>query len=516
MANLNKVHLDFSYRCSTYCYGVIYLNPSPFPHSRELLWTLSKQELWLLEKSLCSAEEPGLYRDLQPVQLEENLGQSDSMELGHPYDDSLCGPRVVEEEVKVNADAECLSVGAGSGFLGADGEMDYRMMTHSPSTITVVAAGGSCSSSQDDVSVSRTRKDMVLSPSKVEQEYKREREQIRRCMNLRKLRHSRSWPEGDNSVRTPRRHQSDGSISATEDGSSAASHAMYPYIAGNLEFNFNLPLNTEMGVLDESEASPQKFIFMNPRCEDADDGSSSAEESTQQVSFVTDTLNEVFVTDSAFQEAVIRSNSIPSQSCDKDGDAKCSTSGGPGCSCDANSNTEHVVRVEPSDSKTNLQISPNHFEEKSEGEALEKHSKSQHRTTATSTKSTNNKLNIQKDQNESDSCTKEQDRSRKGSFSARFAGDEKVVSADCLDVPKIQKLKHGESVTSAMVRSHSPGAVEYDWDRERLVWIYSKPGVMQQCILRCNAAVTEVCESPTHDSIRTSHRFLLLVRDQHL
>ncbi|XP_078669996.1 uncharacterized protein LOC144910592 isoform X1 [Branchiostoma floridae x Branchiostoma belcheri] len=47
---------------------------------RELLQTLSPQELSALERALCSSEEPGMYRDVEPVNLQD-LDQSERKEL---------------------------------------------------------------------------------------------------------------------------------------------------------------------------------------------------------------------------------------------------------------------------------------------------------------------------------------------------------------------------------------------------------------------------------------------------
>ncbi|XP_066277015.1 lateral signaling target protein 2 homolog isoform X2 [Branchiostoma lanceolatum] len=47
---------------------------------RELLQTLSPQELLALERALCSSEEPGMYRDVEPVNLHD-LDQSERTEL---------------------------------------------------------------------------------------------------------------------------------------------------------------------------------------------------------------------------------------------------------------------------------------------------------------------------------------------------------------------------------------------------------------------------------------------------
>ncbi|CAH1783192.1 unnamed protein product [Owenia fusiformis] len=52
---------------------------------RELLWTLNRDEMWTLEKSLCSAEEPGLYREIEPVRFPRN-SQSDYMYIPPPKD----------------------------------------------------------------------------------------------------------------------------------------------------------------------------------------------------------------------------------------------------------------------------------------------------------------------------------------------------------------------------------------------------------------------------------------------
>ena len=107
-----------------------------FLFHRELLWTLSREELWLLEKALCSAEEPGLYRNYDPVTFQEDCDLADIPDWYYPPNLSSKTEASIGETLRTRLHRD----NPFTGQLGADIlEAAYGSMSQSPSIQTIVS-----------------------------------------------------------------------------------------------------------------------------------------------------------------------------------------------------------------------------------------------------------------------------------------------------------------------------------------------------------------------------------------
>ena len=307
---------------------------------RELLWTLSKEELWLLEKSLCSAEEQGLYRDLDNVPFPDDFD---------PYHDLSIDP------------ADFALDGAAMGLPGglADGEgstldcdqflnvVPYGCMSQSPSTMTLVANADAPPVSEDsledadcldrlascqrlyaakqnmphqdsaDSGMLSENGSTVTAGCEAGQRGRRDEGNGGGVREARSLRHSVSWPEATlRPRRGARYHDTDSAgLGFFDDSVERAEGAGRPACTHSHEFNFHLPLNTETTsdrppVSRPRDTTPTNAVdlgstrvFYTSDCCEEDQCLS---QQGNQISYVTETLNEVFVTDtSAFQQSFI-------------------------------------------------------------------------------------------------------------------------------------------------------------------------------------------------------------------
>ncbi len=103
---------------------------------RELLWTLSREELWLLEKALCSAEEPGLYRAVDPVNFQDECDIADIPDWYYPPNLSSKTEASIGETLRTRLHRD----NPFTSTLGADIlEAAYGSMSQSPSIQTIVS-----------------------------------------------------------------------------------------------------------------------------------------------------------------------------------------------------------------------------------------------------------------------------------------------------------------------------------------------------------------------------------------
>ena len=293
---------------------------------RELLWTLSKEELWLLEKSLCSAEEPGLYR--------ENGVTSFPVDFD-PYED-LPADRL---EFPTDGAAGPPSQAESADLLGID-QSDYGCMSQSPSTMTIVANPDYQEVSDDD---SDDRKYLTTPKSSMKHQDSSdsgmlsENTSISETMHAipsvfenpsgdsRSLRHSVSWPEPTRRTWRNKRF-SDSDTTAVgflqEHSSDGLSRTTFTHHGSSHEFNFHLPYNTELSsgegssnsevpTISVEQTTPHDSIGIGSTrvffTTDSNEGDHCCQRCTPQISYVTETLNEVFVTDTSFQPSLISS-----------------------------------------------------------------------------------------------------------------------------------------------------------------------------------------------------------------
>ena len=103
---------------------------------RKLLWTLSREELWLLEKALCSAEEPGLYRSFDTVNFQEDCDLADIPEWYYPPNLSSKTEASIGETLRMRLHRD----NPFTGQLGADIlEAAYGSVSQSPSIQTIIS-----------------------------------------------------------------------------------------------------------------------------------------------------------------------------------------------------------------------------------------------------------------------------------------------------------------------------------------------------------------------------------------
>lgn len=297
---------------------------------RELLWTLSRQELWLLEKSLCSTDD-ATRADLTNLQVE----------LGHPRPQP----------------AGCESTGSPSTPVGSDIEdednvdpanMAHGVMVHSDSTMTVVErvnvlsdlaavdANGLESDESDDPEQEFTNSSALDD------------------VVARRLQHSKSWPKTTHPSPhstfkpDPQTTEVASSVDSGDENSDpsrvAQGQQSRSHRSGH-EFNFNLPYNTgsqealaapvslEVSFAHVQEANRVKtrsrkpgFIYIAQSEDEEEDNPNTA----QQISFITDAFCQLFNPNTPIGSAVIRLKSGANwaeASAARDGAAKpeCST-----------------------------------------------------------------------------------------------------------------------------------------------------------------------------------------------
>lgn len=266
---------------------------------RELLWTLSRQELWLLEKSLCSTDD-ATRADLTNLQVE----------LGHPRPQP----------------AGCESTDSPSTPVGSDMEdednmdpvnMAHGVMVHSDSTMTVVErvnvlsdlaavdTNGLESDESDDPAQEFTNSsalDVVVA---------------------RRLQHSKSWPKTTHPSphSDPQTTEVASSVDSGDENSDLRRVAQGRSHRSGHEFNFNLPYNTgsqealaapvslEVSFAHVQEANRVKtrsrkpgFIYIAQSEDEEEDNPNTA----QQISFITDAFCQLFNPNMPIGSAVVR------------------------------------------------------------------------------------------------------------------------------------------------------------------------------------------------------------------
>lgn len=301
-----------------------------FPPSRELLWTLSKEELWMLEKSLCSTEEQTLINSQNAlITYPDDFDPYENLIID-PSDtnlDGAIGPPSLDLDEVLGLTSDC------GRTLGVEPE-DYGCMSQSPSTMTLVAqAEHQCNSDGDADGNSSETSDCLRKPkSNMKHQDSSDSGMLSENGSIlnsgntipmvfenasgesRSLRHSLSWPEPTRRMRH-RRHRADRRSSVVDflDDNFDTVEGPQPSCThqSSHDFNFHLPLNTEpveTGLSRAWDQTPTNAVdlgstrvFYTSDCLDSPPDTRN----TQQISFVTETLNEVFVTDTSFQTSFI-------------------------------------------------------------------------------------------------------------------------------------------------------------------------------------------------------------------
>ncbi len=100
---------------------------------------MSREELWMLEKALCSAEEPGLYRNFDPVTFSEDCDLADIPDWYYPPNLSSETEASIGEALRSRLVHDNPFTGH-TALLGTDIlEAAYGSMSQSPSVQTIVA-----------------------------------------------------------------------------------------------------------------------------------------------------------------------------------------------------------------------------------------------------------------------------------------------------------------------------------------------------------------------------------------
>lgn len=480
---------------------------------RELLWTLSRDELWMLEKTLCIAEEPGVHKNpVDPLSSLEALENPPYSPTFHP---ALAG-HMGEFPAAAGAAADILYDSNGNCTNAIVAELaghEYGFISHSPSTVTIVAnpdladqaETASVSSDLEPSGGSLPHQDSHDSGMLSENGSVRGGAQSA-TEDHRTLSHSMSWPESQ------RRKWSGSHMPYCEEASVSAEH-LPPRTTCTIrssahEFSFNLPVNTsqtsehdEATIIPEmvepdtetdpstisqsstasttssspSSASSQR-IFITSSI--AHDHQSAMQWTHPQISFVTDTLNEVFVTDQSSlndkEENLVNS----SKCCHCQGKHPSSIVRPDRLVIEEQTETSVSSSTSPGSATSPADLMETSLEEKSATEPSEKDLLKQ----------------IQSSENAQASCNAEQT-----TKNAEPEGDEAEPSPSlpvssacdnmchsncdirdlampstgcvagaiktCLEVPRVHKLKASES-SSHPSPSRTMGNVECDWDRE--------------------------------------------------
>ena len=438
---------------------------------RELLWTLSRDELWLLEKSLCSTDDPCFESGLSVEdQLNSiNLDGDSKQKLSFNNGKHLVEPCRVSQSGSEYSEESCV-------------------MSHSVSTNTIVdtpetasdevdAKHYSCeqdtSADRDSVSNLSTRLEEVSERSDEVDDSQDEAG----CSSVgtRRLRHSQSWPEATHrrTRRVPQETTSldvdcAASMEILEDIGlvESPSLARCTHSTGSREFCFHLPLNTgrdrgeQVGMpsIAVQEPSPgratQQIILMDestPKDEgQCDDG---------QVSYVTETLNQVFLTDPNFKGVLVSEWSQRPQTCAR---AKCKKLNGK---CDGEHGSNSAKKSGKSKRKSGAcQMNTGHTASGSVGPSnCDNSLTSCNRHPTPDSTSTHTNYDVHGELLEKEN-TETSEKDLQSTNRARFVGTESKSNAECLGVPKLHRGKPSDTVNCS--RSHSP-SVEYDWDRER-------------------------------------------------
>ena len=437
---------------------------------RELLWTLTKEELWALENSLSIAEEPSSFNDLDPVPY-------DRIEAMHRSTTPLPGGASAACSSKLDVDAE---------------DNSFCRMVSSPSTDTVVPSPEAC---HGCTSLSVEGADGCFHHQESNDSgmlSDHSPENVRR--------------EGKQAASASDRHQvapktNEGRESVDLNGNPADSPCVEsttniprPQRQISHEFNFHLPLNTsadwstvtghggDTPVIMMNADSASSVIEASPRIiytsecltpEDEMDG-----DGQQQISFVTETLNEVFVTDSSFQ---VLSRSVEDCGCrSSESDSKTgSSSDEDKIDSDAQQNTQSGVTcinneiMHTSQPTTMSQSTRNNESGNAQMEVDAEYFKDKNNVTNTTIKcakkSSNNKSKSDSNTEVSPSMHKRQTGRRLDGQTDRHMDG--PSSSDCLEVPpRVQRLRYTESISSSCTSCHSVSS-DCDWDRERYVKI---------------------------------------------
>ena len=291
---------------------------------RELLWTLTPDELWVLEKALCSNEEPDL--SLIPKQRPASFNSypvcsnqrnhsvtiesiDDYCDVGVQTDDDM---NPSPQDCDLELDFPCESqeeVSIKTVISNPDIEREATLRTEEEDQcgecLTVKSKNGGVrhQESQDSGMPSEHGSMQDCRPT-----------ENTRPTTYRRLRHSASWPEtrrtntlqnvSQSALLESYPNMSQDLLSSTvrmqsskSEGESLQKHPTRT-LHRSQEFNVGLPANSTRGQLEENEnhgLRSQRVVYTSD-CFDMDEADI---ERPPQISYVTDTLNDIFPVDNS-------------------------------------------------------------------------------------------------------------------------------------------------------------------------------------------------------------------------
>lgn len=326
---------------------------------RELLWTLSREELWLLEKSLCSTDD-ATRADLTNLQAER--GYPRPQPAGCEATNSPSTPVESDTEDEDNSDPVNMNRGV---MVHSDSTMTVVERVNVSSDLTAVDTNGLESDESDDPEQDTTHSAALDDAV------------------ARRLQHSKSWPKTmhrtSHSIVKPHPQTADiasndensDPVRVTQGQQSQHSHRRgHEFNRRGHEFNFNLPYNTgsqealaapvslEVSFAHVHEANRVKarsrrpgFIYI-AQSEDEDEEEENPS-TAQQISFITDAFCQLFNPNTPIGSAVVRLKSGATwaqTSAIRDGATECNTQseGGNTLLERSNNGSEGLVRHPPS------------------------------------------------------------------------------------------------------------------------------------------------------------------------